>query len=130
MTGHTSAPYMNICIWGSKTVLDYASASFDPYGESVHANVNISNSGRVMGVHTKYTERSMSLAFRGADTALYEKVRGWWEVSGLKNFFVAWERGNNPDDIFLMFPNKRFVNPLKKGGLSRDINLKLKGRKE
>jgi len=130
MTGHSNAPYMNICIWGSKTILDYATTSFDPYGESVQANINISNSGRVMGVHTKYTERSMSLAFRGADTILYEKVRGWWEGSGLKNFFVAWERGNNPDDIFLMFPDKRFANPIKNGGFFRDINIKLKGRKE
>jgi len=130
MTGHSSAPYMKICIWGSKTVLDYAATSFDPYGESVQANVNISNSGHIMGVHTKYTERPISLAFREADTALYEKVRGWWESSGLKNFFLAWERGNNPDDIFLMFPDKRFSNPLKKGGLFRDINIKLKGRKE
>ncbi|MFQ5353379.1 MAG: hypothetical protein ACE5DR_00395, partial [Thermodesulfobacteriota bacterium] len=130
MTGHSSAPHMNICIWGNKTVLDYATASFDPYGEHVQANVNLSNSGQVMGVHKKYTERSLSLAFREADTTLYEKVRAWWERSGLKNFFVAWERGNNPDDIFLMFPDKRFNNPLKNGGLFRDINIKLKGRKE
>jgi len=130
MTGHSSVPYMNICIWGSKTILDYATTSFDPYGELVQANINISDSGRVMGVHRKFTERTMSLAFRGADAVLYEKVRRWWKVTGLKNFFVAWERGNNPDDIFLMFPDKRFANPIKKGGLFRDINIKLKGRKE
>ncbi len=130
MTGHNSAPYMNICIWGSKSVLDYATSSFDPYGERVQANVNISNSGQVMGVHRKYSERTISLAFREADSVLYEKVRAWWEVSGLKNFFVAWERGNNPDDIYLMFPARRFSNPLKNGGLTRDINIKLKGRKE
>jgi len=130
MTGHSNSPYMSICIWGSKTVLDYATSSFDPDGERVSANVNISNSGQIMGVHRRFSSRTMSLAFREADTALYEKVRGWWERSGLKNFFVAWERGNNPDDIFLMFPGKRFTNPFKKGGLFRDINIKLKGRKE
>ncbi|MFQ5354572.1 MAG: hypothetical protein ACE5DR_06460, partial [Thermodesulfobacteriota bacterium] len=32
MTGHSSAPYMHICIWGSKTILDYATSSFDPNG--------------------------------------------------------------------------------------------------
>ncbi|MFQ5428047.1 MAG: hypothetical protein ACE5EZ_03605 [Thermodesulfobacteriota bacterium] len=130
MTGNSNAPHMNICIWGDKTELDYATSSFDPYGERVQANLNISNSGQVMGVHTKYTERSLSLAFREADSTLYEKVRAWWERSGLKSFFVAWERGNNPDDIFLMFPDKSFSNPLKNGGLFRDINIKLKGRKE
>ncbi len=130
MTGHTSAPYMAVCIWGDKTVMDYASASFDPYDETVQANVNISNTGYLMGVHERYSERNMSLVFRGADASLYAKVRSWWERSGLGNFFVAWERGNNPDDVFLMHPEKRFANPLTGGGSFRDINIKLKGRKE
>lgn len=130
MTGHSNSPYMDICIWGSKTVLDYATSSFDPHGERVRANINLSNSGQIMGVHRRFTERSMSLTFRDADSAMYEKVRRWWYGSGLKNFFVAWERGNNPDDVFLMFSDKRFNNPIKNGGLSRDIKIKLKGRKE
>ncbi len=130
MTGHKSAPYMSICIWGDKTVLDYASASFDPHGQTMQASVNISNTGYLMGVHERYAERSMSLVFRGADAALYGKVSAWWERSGLGNFFVAWERGNNPDDVFLMHPEPRFANPLREGGAYRDINIKLKGRKE
>jgi len=130
MTGHSSAPFMNICIWGDKTVLDYASASFDPYDETVQANLNISNTGYLMGVHKRYSERNMSLVFRSADASLYAKVRSWWEKSGLGNFFVAWERGNNPDDVFLMYPDKRFSNPVTNGGVFRDINIKLKGRKE
>ncbi len=130
MSGLGTAPHMNICIWGDKTELDYATAAFDPHGEQVRSEVNVSNTGYIMGVHTRYSERRISLAFREADAALYEKVKSWWENSGLKNFFVGWERGNNPDDVFLMFPEKTFNNPFQNGGLFRDINIKLKGRKE
>jgi hypothetical protein len=130
MTGHMSAPRMSICVWGDKTILDYASTAFDPYAEAVQASVNISSAGFLMGVHERYSERRMNLTFRGADAALYGKVRSWWETSGLKNFFLAWERGNNPDDVFLMYPDSSFTNPLKNTGLYRDINIKLKGRKE
>ena len=130
MAGHTAPPRMGICIWGDKTVLDYASTSFDPHGEAVQASVNVSNAGYVLGVHERYRERRISLSFRGADQALYEKVRSWWEVSGLKNFFMGWERANNPDEVFLVYPEKTFNNPLRDGGLYRDINIRLKGRKE
>ncbi|MBI5233518.1 MAG: hypothetical protein HY880_04115 [Deltaproteobacteria bacterium] len=126
----SAAPYMTICIWGNKTELDYASASFDPYAQEIKANVNLSYGGHVAGVHTLYTERNMSLRFDDADATLYGKVKTWWDMSGLKNFFVAWETANNPDDVFLMYPEVKFDNPLKNGGVWRDIAIKLSGRKE
>lgn len=126
----TAAPCMAICIWGNRTELDYASSSFDPHAQDVKANVNISYGGYVTGVHTMYTERSMSLKFEDADPALYNKIKTWRETSGLNNFFVAWERTNSPSDIYLMRPDPRFENPLKNGGLYRDITINLKGRKE
>lgn len=131
ISGTLSAPpYMTICIWGNKTELDYASSSFDPHAEEVKATINRSYGGYVTGVHTQYTERSMDLRFEDADSALYDKVKAWWDGSGLKHFFVAWESANRPNDIYLMMPDTKFTNPLKTGGAYRDISIKLTGRKE
>lgn len=130
MTGMAAAPFMAICVWGVSTELDYATASFDPYAQEAVANVNLSQGGYVAGIHTQYIERSMSFKFDDADAALYEKVRQWWDTSGVRNFFVAWEVANNPGDVFLMRPDPQFNNPIKNGGVRRDISIALKGRKE
>jgi len=122
-------PYMAICIWGLKTELDYASAGFDPYEEEIKANVTRSDTGYVLGVHDKYRERRMTLRFEDADDALYQKIKDWWDGNGLRNFFVAWERGNRPDDVFLMMSEPKFNNPFKMTG-RRDITISLVGRRE
>ena len=130
ISGAAAPPNLTVCIWGGKTELDYATASFDPHGQEVKASVNLSQGGYLTGVHKKYTERQMTLTFHDADSDLYGKVKTWWETSGLKNFFVAWERANSPGDAFLMRPDVKFSNPLKQGGLYRDITINLAGRKE
>lgn len=158
ITGHSAAPQISILAFGLKTELDYASSSFDPHAEDVEANINLTQGGCVAGVHTLYSERSMDLAFSdvslsigtqyfadgtyeagdtttitaiGSDTvSLWDKLRAWWDTSGLKNFFVRWEANNAPDDIYLMRPDVKFYNPLTNGGAYRDLTLHLKGRKE
>lgn len=130
LSGMTAAPFMAICVWGSSTELDYATASFDPYSQEANAIISLSQGGYVAGIHTQYIERSMSLKFDDADAALYQKVKQWWETSGVRNFFVAWETANNANDVFLMRPDPRFNNPIKDGGGRRDISIALKGRKE
>lgn len=129
-TGLTVPVHMAVCIWGNTTELDYATASFDPHEQEAKADINLSYGGYVAGVHTRYIERSMTLRLDDADSILYAKIKTWWETSGLKNFFVAWETANNPSEVFLVRPDARFSNPLKNGGLYRDININLKGRKE
>lgn len=128
--GASTAVYMTLCIWGLKTELDYATAGFDPHEQEVKANVSVSETGYLLGIHHKYIERSMTLKFEDADVDLYAKVKEWWEASGLKNFFVVWEGANSPDDVYLMRPDSKFNNPLKAGGLYRDITINLRGRKE
>ncbi|MFQ5442703.1 MAG: carbohydrate binding domain-containing protein [Thermodesulfobacteriota bacterium] len=123
-------PYMYVCIWGLKTELDYATASYDPHGQEVRADMNLSHGGYLTGIHTRYMERQMTLTFHGAGPSLYASVDAWWETSGLKNFFVGWERANNPDDVFLMRPGAKSYNPFNAGGLYRDVTIKLSGRKE
>jgi len=130
ISGQSAAPYMAICIWGLKTELDYARASYDPYGEDVKANVNISASGYLLGIHRQWSERSMTLEFPDSDSTLYTTVKTWWDAVGLNNFFVAWDLANNPNDVWLMHADQQFRNPLTNGGAFRDITIKLKGRKE
>lgn len=131
LTGTLSAaPQIAIAVWGKKTTLDYATAAFDPYEEEVKAAVNLSQGGVMAGINIAYSERSLALRIDDADAALYAKVKGWWDVSGLKNCFVAWDYANNPADVWLMRPDMKFSNPFKGGGLYRDIAINLKGRKE
>lgn len=130
LTGHGVAPYLSTCIWGIKTELDYASTTFDPHAQEARLSVNHSYGGYLTGIHTQYIERSLSIRFEDADDLLYAKVRDWWETSGSRNFFVAWENANNPTEVFLMRPEARFYNPLKHGGFRRDITINLTGRKD
>jgi len=130
ITGASVAVYMTLCIWGLKTELDYCTAEFDPYGQEVKANRNFSQGGYVTGIHTMYAERQIALTFEDADAALYGLIKTWWETSGLKNFFMAWEIDNNPNDVYLMRPDAKFFNPLTNGGLYRNVNINLTGRKE
>src|SRR3972149_6831962 len=37
----SAAPYITLCVWGNKTELDYATASFDPYQQEVKANTGL-----------------------------------------------------------------------------------------
>ena len=126
----TGIPYISICIWGQAVELDYASSSFDPHGEDNKANINLSETGYVLGIHNRYSERQIDLVFNDADDTLYQKCKTWWDTSGLKNFFVSWEPTSHATDIYLMHPDKSFKNPLQVGGLYRNISINLKGRKE
>lgn len=125
----SAAPEIQIAILCNKTELDYASTSFDPHGQNAVSEVNITQGGFVSGIFTSHIERDMSLNFQDADAALYAKVKAWWEGNGMKQFLVAWENANSPDDVFLMRPEGKFNNPLTNGGAYRDININLKGRK-
>ncbi len=131
ISGHGStAPYMAICIWGEKTELDWASSSFDPYAQKKVEKAGVSYSGYLTGIHTQYTERSMSLRFADSDDALYQKVKNWFETHGTKNIFVAWDTTNSPADIFLMRPSGKFRNSFNQTGLYRNISISLTGRRE
>lgn len=126
----SAAPYLTICIWGLKTELDYASASFDPHGYDEQANISQSYGGYVAGVHTQFIERGFTLSFLDIDSTLYAKLASWYDTHGLKNFFVAWETANSPADIYLMRRTPGRNNPLTRGGAVRDATISLKGRKE
>lgn len=128
-TGHAAAPEVAICIWGNKTEIKRA-LLFDPYEEEIKANVVKGPTGYVLGVHNQYRERRMDLRFNNVDSATYQKLKAWWDGSGLRNFFVAPDRRNYPDDVFLMMPDPRFRNPFIHGGTRREVNLTLTGRRE
>ena len=126
----SAAPYMTLCVSGSKIELDYATASFDPYHQEVKATTNVTQGGYVAGIHTQYTERKLDLKFNDADSTLYGKIKAWWDAHGLKNLFIAWEITNNPNDVYLMRPDEKFSNPFTANSAFRDISLSFTGRKE
>jgi len=131
LAGHGStAPYMKLCIWGLTTELDWASSTFDPYSQTAMANVTKSYGGAITGTHTKYYERSLSLRMADSDDTLYQKVKTWWDTSGLKNVFVAWDTTNNSGDVWLMRPSTKFHNPFNQTGVYRDISINFTGRRE
>lgn len=126
----SAIPYMAICIWGRSTELDYCTSSFDPYAETIKANIKITQGGVVSGIHIKYSERQINLKFNDADDTLYQKIKRFWDDHGLKNCFLGWETMEHPNDVFLMRRDEKFNNPFTKGGLYRNVTLNLKGRKE
>ena len=130
LSSMSGIPYIAICIWGQAIELDYASSSFDPHAEDNKANVNLSETGYVLGIHNRYSERQIDLIFNDADDTLYQKCKTWWDTSGLKNFFVSWEPTSHATEVYLMRPDSSFKNPLQIGGLYRNITINLKGRKE
>ena len=131
IAGHgATAPFMDIAVWGDKTELDFVTATFDPYDEDVKAKTNVSGGGVVTGIHTKFSERPLDLRWSDSSPEFYDIIRDWHDTHGLKNFFVAWETNNNPQDVFLMRPSNRFRNPYDQTGNFRDVSVTLKGRKE
>lgn len=121
---------MALCFWGELTELELVSGGLDPHGQIDKANVNMSHTGYVTGIHNRYIERSMSLIFEDADSTFYNKISAWWEQNGRKNFFISWEPVSHSTDIFLMRTKPEFKNPFVKGGLYRNITIELIGRKE
>lgn len=123
------APQMAMCYWGAKKELDYVDASFDPHAIEEKANVNITETGYLSGVHTKFVERDFKMQWEDADDALYQIIAALVNTMDLRCFVLAWEPTDHSTDIFLMRRDGKFNNPLKQGGAWRDITLNLKGRK-
>lgn len=131
LTGVTGdAPYIRIASFGTATELDYASTSYDPYQESIKQNTSMTEGGRIAGIHKKYTERSVSINFTDADSTVYNKVKTWQDIHEGKQFFIGWETGNNPSEIWLVRTSGNHNNPIQDNGVYRNISLDLKGRKE
>lgn len=128
LSNNAAIPQASIGYWGEGKEMDYVDKAFDPGGVEIKANVNISETGYMSGIHEKYTERSMTLAWDDADDALYQVLKKWFETVGLLNFLVGWELESHPEDIYLMHADPKFINPLAIGTY-RDITLKLLGRK-
>lgn len=125
----TAVPEIGICYWGQKTELDYCTRSFDPNAEENKDTVNVSDTGYVTGVYTKYIQRQMKLTFTDAEFNVYEDLVDWKDDVGRGNFVVAWEIDTHPTDVYLMRNEGKFNQPLVRQGQYRDITLNLVGRK-
>lgn len=128
----TAAPSLGIAVWGDKVELDHASMSFDPNAEEPDVNINRGHGGIVSGVHTKSTDRAFTLGFTNKNAAFYDKVNDWWQTHGQQQIFVGWNTEDHPDQVYLMFPDGDFRNPIRPDGDNekRDVIIDLRGVKE
>jgi len=124
----TTESYISILSLGTKTELDYIQAPFDPYSQEINANVNLSQGGYVTGIHTRYTERQLSINLNNQSTAVYASVKSWFETHGPKNFIAAWDSTGSSADVWLVRPDLSFKNPINADHF-RDIQIELTGRK-
>lgn len=130
ISGHDPiVPYMAICVWGQKTILDFATVAYDPYSQDIKGTVNRSYGGKVTGIHTKHRDRSINITIEDAELDVYNDIKTWFEGTW-RPFFIAWETANNPDDCWLVWTNPNMNNPFTSNSSYRNINLSLKGRKE
>ena len=127
--GMSAAPSIAIAIWGDKTEIGFARASYDPKGFEEEVSRNITAGGFPAGIHEYFSEREFSIPLSKIDEATYAKLLAWREISGAQQLFVAWETANNPDDVFLVYPVGKFHCPFTNGGLYRRTTLNFRGRK-
>jgi streptogramin lyase len=128
LSGLSSVPFMGLAYWGLSSEWDYPSL-FDPNAESNKANVNTSPTGYLLAINNKYIERSISLKFKRADDggALWLALKQWWDNHGLNLMFIAWDTDNHPDDIYLVYPDRKFRGPFTTAN-RREVSLTFKGR--
>ena len=126
--GQSTIPYISIMNLGTVTTLDWIQPPFDPYAQQRMTNANITQGGFVSGIHTKHTERQLSISLANSNTAVYASVLDWNETNGAKNFFMAWNSTGDATAIYLVRPDDSFNNPLTVDKL-RNITINLKGRK-
>ena len=132
LEGHSVASSMAIAIWGPKTELDYASVSFDPEGQKIHSNVNVSQAGYIAGIHERFRERNINLRLNNVDAfgTIHTDLKRWFDDHGQQLLFLGWETGEHAAEIWLVRNNGVRSWPLTSGGLYRSINLSLTGRVE
>ena len=123
-----TAPYIKIASWGLETELTYAARGYDPYRQKIKGSVLRTNGGQVAAMHTFYRDRILKIPLDDIDTAEYAKFKAWLE-STWKQFFIAWEQANNPDDLWLVYSDINSDFPLKENGVFRSGSLNLMGRK-
>lgn len=132
IVNQSAAPKMEIAVWGEGVELDYATILLDPNAEKYVGDRFVTQGGVIAGNHERYTRREIDLIFEGAEDTLYQKIKTWWETSGMGNFFISWEPNEHSTETYLVAPTSdySFKNPLTRGGQARTINLPLVGRKE
>jgi len=129
INGASTSPSVNILSLGTVSTVAFIQPPFDPHGQKTVMNTNMTEGGFVAGIHTKYTERSISLGFGGVSTSLYSILNTWHENSGMKNFFMAWDTTNDSSAVYLVRPDGNFNNPINVDKF-RNVTINLKGRKE
>jgi len=124
----TAVPFMAIAYWGDLVEWDFP-ALFDPSAENDKANVNVSPTGFLLAINSKFIERTIAVRFRGVEDGgtLWLALRAWWEDHGLNLLFIAWDIDNHPNEIYFVYPSPDFRGPFITAN-RREVSLTFKGR--
>jgi hypothetical protein len=127
ITGASLAPYITTLYIGEKTELKKANL-YDPNRKKRDQQITLSEAGRVAGALINYVERLISLTLDNCDNTVYDKVYTWFNVHGLKIFFVLWEPIEHPSDVWPVTSKDTGLNaPFIVPGQIRNISLELRG---
>ena len=128
ITGASAAPAMTLLYMGMKTVLEFADL-YDPQRRKRNQVINITDGGRLAGGAIRYIQREIVLKFRVVTQDIYDKIDALWQNQGLKIFFIAWEPGDNPTEIYPVYVDHSSRNApfVLNSGVLRSDGLKLKG---
>jgi len=127
-----TAASLAIAIWGVRTVLDFASLSYDSYAQNIDSNVNVSHAGYIAGIHERFRERKIRLQFNDVEAfgTIHTDLKAWFDDHGQQLTFLAWETTYHATDIFLVRSDGVRNWPLTNGGIYRNIPINLIGRVE
>ena len=128
LTALTAIPFMGIAYWGDRVEWDFPSL-FDPNAEEDQATINESKTGYLLGINTKFIQRTIDVKFTGVldGSSLWLALRAWWDNHGMSLFFITWDIENHPDDVYFIRPDKKFRGPFI-SSVYRDVSLKFIGR--
>lgn len=131
ISGFENISVMSLCYWGLKAEWDYMTSSFDPDGVKEKVNINIGETGVLLGAHEKYYEQDFAVSLSDAEDATYKKTKEWKDETRLLNAGWLWEETEHSEDLWLMrLKAGSYRAPLTKGGLYRNIRLTLTGRQQ
>ncbi len=125
----TAVPFIALMQWGRRTDLGHLSVDVDPHAQEFVANVNVGITGYILGVHEYSVQRNLKVKIEAADDALYQKYAAWRDGSRLRQFMVAWETSSHGSDVWLMYRGRATSDPMRVGGLYRNVEIDLYGRK-
>ena len=127
ITGASAAIAITLLYIGMKTVLEFADL-YDPDRKKRNQVINTTEGGRLAGAAIRFVQRLIDLKFRLVTDALHTKIDDLWNNHGIKLFFIAWDPGDHPTEVYPVYMDSKDRNaPFTVSGVYRKDRMKLMG---